>query len=75
MLSAEDTLDGSKLYRVDRSPLDIAKTGNDKPPRANVKSLNVEAYALSIKTTMSKITEDIYAIPQNAEILSASYHS
>ena len=75
LLSAEDTLDGSKLYRVDRSPLDIAKTGNDKPPRANVKSLNVEAYALSIKTTMSKITEDIYAIPQNAEILSASYHS
>jgi hypothetical protein len=75
LLSAEDSLEGSKLYRVDRSPLDIAKTGTDKPPRSSVGSLNVETYSLGSVTTKSKRSEPIYVIPQNAEILSASYHS
>jgi hypothetical protein len=74
LLTAEDQLIGAKLYRVDRSPLESLAINAPQPIRSTIRRLPVEIYALGTKATRSIKTEKIYPVPQEAIVLSASYH-
>ena len=74
LLCAEDNLVGSKLFRVDRSVFYPAIPGTPNPRRSSIKRLLVETYTLSATTAVTVKKYPIFPIPDDVEILSASFH-
>ena len=74
LLCSEDNLVGSKLFRVDRSVFYPAIPGTPNPRRSSIKKLFVETYTLSATTAVTVKKYPIFPIPDDVEILSASFH-
>ena len=74
LLCSEDNLIGSKLFRVDRSVFYPAVPGTPNPRRGSIKKLFVETYSLSATTAVTVKKYPIFPIPDDVEILSASFH-
>ena len=66
--------DGSKLFKVDRSVFYPAIPGTPNPRRSGIKKLFVETYSLSATTAVTVKKYPIFPIPDDVEILSASFH-
>ncbi|MGL5060917.1 MAG: hypothetical protein ACRC62_13155 [Microcoleus sp.] len=73
LLCAEDTLIGKILYRVDRSVFYPETPADPVPKKSTFKKLPVEIYSLSENTEVVIKNAKIFKIPDNAEILSASF--
>ena len=74
LLCSEDNLIGSKLFRVDRSVFYPSIPGTPNPRRSGIKKLFVETYSLGTKTEVTVKKYPIFPIPDDVEILSASFH-
>jgi hypothetical protein len=73
LLSPEDTLIQRVLYRVDRSGFEPSSPTATPPKKSSFKSLPVEIYSLSGNTEVVIQNAKIFKIPDDAEILSASF--
>lgn len=72
-LCAEDTLIQKTLYRVDRSGFYPETPADPIPKKSTFKKLPVEIYSLSESTEVVIKKAKIFKIPDDAEILSASF--